>query len=318
MGSSTEKILSYALGGIIGAIAGYILIASHMEMNLQSESEALILVVITTVIGLLFSFAIVEYRHAKELKKNTLIRDETVALITHEMRTGLTSTGWAIDLVLKKYKQNMSEGDVQLLQDIVTSIHTTVMHSVNLLDVSLLDIKKLAIALTWTKLEKVAEMFKEVLEKYAIGAEHKGIELIRSIALDHERMAEVDMMRLRIILENLLENAIQYTLGDGGRKKTITVMIKNNEKDMEISVADTGIGIPVSEQQKIFGEFFRASNARSKLSAGSGIGLYTCAQYVKAHRGTIRFESKEGEGTTFFVTIPLKTAIDVEDFAKKI
>ncbi len=87
---------------------------------------------------------------------------------------------------------------------------------------------------------------------------------------------------------------------------------------MLISVSDTGIGIPESEQEKIFGEFYRASNARVKLSSGSGIGLYTCAQYVQAHRGTIRFESKENVGTTFFITIPLKTIADVNEFLNKI
>lgn len=318
MSTLAEKILSYLLGGIFGVVVGFIILSFHMDGMFDSAIERAALVIITTVVGILSSIAIIEYKTSKEMKKNTLIRDETVALITHEMRTGLTSTGWAIDLVLKKYKQHMTSDDVQLLQDIVTSIHTTVMHSVNLLDVSLLDIKKLTIALTWTKLVEVEEMFKEVLEKYSIGAGQKGIEFAHSLVLDHERQAEVDLMRLRIILENLLENAIQYTIGDAAKRKVITVAISNDDRNVNISVTDNGIGIPASEQQKIFGEFYRASNARKKLSAGSGIGLYTCSQYVKAHRGTITFESKEGEGTTFHISIPLKTAADVQDFAHKI
>ncbi len=315
MNALTEKILSFALGGVIGVIIGFIVLSFRIEGMLESDLEKAALISISGVIGILFAIAILEFRDSREMKKNTLIRDETVALITHEMRTGLTSTGWAIDLMLKKYRQAMSADDIQLLEDIVASIHTTVMHSVNLLDVSLLDIKKLTIALTLTKLAKVSEMFKEVLEKYSIGASQKGITLSSSLMLDHEHEAEVDLMRLRIILENLLENAIQYTLGN---KKEIEVVISNDDKSMNIVVADSGIGIPAAEQPKIFAEFYRASNARKKLSSGSGIGLYTCAQYVKAHRGTIRFESKEGEGTKFFISIPLKTVADVGDFAAKI
>ena len=313
-----ERLLTYLLGGIAGAVAGLILLSVDMPIVFETKIEEAFLLVIMTVIGFLCAIAITEYKGEREMKKNTLIRDETVALITHEMRTGLTSTGWAIDLMLKKYKQAMSADDVQLLQDIVASIHTTVMHSVNLLDVSLLDIKKLKIALTWTKLDKVEEMFKEVLEKYSIGSAQKQISLISNVVLDHSREAEVDMMRLRIILENLLENAIQYTLGENGAPKTITVTIGNDQKNMEISVKDTGIGIPEADQPKIFNEFYRAGNARKKLSAGSGIGLYTCAQYTKAHRGTIRFQSKEGQGTTFFVSVPLKTSVNVKEFAEKI
>ncbi len=318
MENTIERLLTYLLGGIAGAVAGFILISIDMPAMFETKLEETFLIAITTVIGFICSVAISEYRSATEMKRNTKIRDETVALITHEMRTGLTSTGWAIDLMLKKYKQAMSAEDVQLLQDIVSSIHTTVMHSVNLLDVSLLDIKKLKIALTWTKLDKVEEMFKEVLEKYSIGSAQKGIELASDLSLDHNKGAEVDLMRLRIILENLLENAIQYTLGENGMKKAISVSIHNDGQNLNISVKDNGIGIPESDQPKIFNEFFRASNARKKLSSGSGIGLYTCAQYAKAHRGTIAFTSKEGQGTTFLITVPLKTAADVKDFAEKI
>ncbi len=318
MSSTAEKILTYALGSIVGAVAGFLLLSMQMDAVFETPPEQVALIVITTTIGLLGAIATVAYRSSKEMKHNSLIRDETVALITHEMRTGLTSTGWAIDLVLKKYSSAMAADDVKLLQDIMASIHTTVMHSVNLLDVSLLDIKKLVIALTWTKLGEVSEMFTEVLEKYSIGADQKGIRLVSMVKLDPNLMAEVDMMRLRIILENLLENAIQYTLGDASGRKVVTVTIGNDDKNMSLSVADTGIGIPAAEQKKIFGEFYRASNARKKLSSGSGIGLYTCSQYVKAHRGTITFESTEGAGTTFHVTVPLKTAADVDDFARKI
>jgi signal transduction histidine kinase len=318
MNNKIERALSYVIGGIAGAIIGFTIISLNMQSVFETKMEESLVVIITVVIGLLCSVAIIEYRNAKQTRRNTDIRDETVALITHEMRTSLTSTGWAIDLVLKKYKQAITADDIKLLEGLVASIHTTVMHSVNLLDISLLDINKLVIALTWTSLGKVEEMFKEILEKFSLGASQKGIELQGSIALDHDHEVEVDMMRLRIILENLLENAIQYTLGDKGVEKKIMVTVNNDRKNMSLSVSDTGIGIPESEQRKIFGEFYRASNARTKLSAGSGIGLYTCAQYVKAHRGTIRFESKEGKGTTFFVTIPLRTAADVEDFAKKI
>ncbi len=318
MNTLTEKILSHVLGGILGIVVGFTVLSFNIGGMFDTVTEQVALVTVMAVIGILGSVTILEYRATKEMKRNTLIRDETVALITHEMRTGLTSTGWAIDLVLKKYKQAMSAEDVQLLEDIVASIHTTVMHSVNLLDVSLLDIHKLSIALTWVKLDKVHEMFKEVVEKYSIGAGQKGITLKSDIVLDQDRQAEVDVMRLRIVLENLLENAIQYTQGDAGLEKTISVSITNDSKNMNLKVSDTGIGIPQSEHAKIFSEFYRASNARRKLSSGSGIGLYTCAQYVKAHRGTIRFESEEGKGTSFFVTVPLKTAADVEDFANKI
>ena len=314
MNSSLEKFLSYVLGGVTGFAGGLIVVSFHMEI-FETNGLSSIVLLVFSLVGVLIAMLLTEYRLAKFLKKNGAIRDETVALITHEMRTALTSSGWAIDLILNKYKTVIVPEDILLLKDAVGSIHSTVMHSVNLLDVSLLDINKLSISLEWIKLEKIENMFKEILEKYKIGANKESITLTGGISLSHDRMAEVDMLRLRIVLENLIENSIQY-IGTG--TKSIDVKISNDEKNMIIVVKDSGIGIPESEREKISSEFFRASNARKALGSGSGIGLYICYRYVRAHRGAIRFESAEGKGTTFFITIPLNTVADVEGFLKKI
>jgi signal transduction histidine kinase len=317
MTTTFERIISYILGAIVGAGLGSLLVS--LRMPILDEVQAEVIARIMPLIGLLVSMVIVEYQNERAVKRNNAIRDETVALITHEMRTSLTSTGWAIGLVLKKYETTIVPEDKKLLTGVLDSIHTTVMHSVNLLDVSLLDIGKLSISLEWTKLQKVQGMVDEMIEKYTLGAAGHGINLVHTCHLDPERMAEVDMLRLRIILENLLENAIQYTVEDkSSEKNTITMTMSNDEKSMRISIADTGIGIPESEKEKIFSEFYRASNARRKLSTGSGIGLYTCAKYVAAHRGEIRFESTENVGTTLYISIPLKTEADVQGFLQKI
>jgi two-component system phosphate regulon sensor histidine kinase PhoR len=314
MSGILERIISYILGGLLGTAVGLTIVSFKIPMFEQAGLST-VLVAITTIIGLLTSIIIIETRAERVMKHNNAIRDETVALITHEMRTALTSTGWAIDMVLKKYADKLSEDDKVMLKDSTGSIHQTVMHSVNLLDISLLDIGKLNISLEWTTLDKVEHMFHEVIEKYTLGSIKNGVKLIGTATLDHERKAEVDMMRLRIVLENLIENALQY-IGNG--KKEITVTITNDAKNMKMVVKDTGIGIPAKEKDKIFSEFYRASNARKALGSGSGIGLYTCCRYIKAHRGTLAFESKEGEGTTFFATVPLNTVADVDGFLKKI
>ena len=311
--SKLERIISYVLGAIAGAGAGSLLVAYAMPAVDPMCEE--IIQQLMPLIGLLIAMAVVEYKHVRLMKHENALRDETVALITHEMRTSLTSTGWAIGMMIKKYQTAIEENDAKLLQGVVDSIHTTVMHSVNLLDVSLLDIGKLAISLQWTDLGKVDEMFNEMINKYSLGMKSKGIEFRSGVKLSTGKMVEVDMMRLRIIVENLLENAIQYTLGS---EKNISLSVSNDDKEMHIQVSDTGMGIPETEKEKIFQEFYRASNARKALSTGSGIGLFTCAKYVKAHRGTIRFESQEGKGTTFFIDIPLKTEADVKGFIQKI
>lgn len=314
MYSIIEKNLTYAIGGILGMIVGYIGISSFPLPDALRDERSLI-IIIFIILGTLVSVIFVKHREIKIINKNNKIRNEMISLINHEMKTGLTSTGWTLKMVLDKYPDQIEESDKVMLDNVIKSIYTTINHSVNLLDVSLTDIEKLSISLEEKKLNEVEIMFKEVLEKYTLGTKQSGINFTTDIKLDENRQAEIDMLRLRIILESLLENSIQYTIGE---KKVIHVSIYNDENSLLIKVSDTGIGIPESEKSSIFKEFFRANNARKVLSSGSGIGLYTTAQYVKAHRGKIRFDSEEGVGTTFYVTIPLKTVADVGEFLDKI
>lgn len=308
-----EQIISYFLGLILGFVSGLILLSLDLKF-LEYENKYAVLV-ITSLLGFIIYIALAEFEKRKVMKRNNSVRNEAIALITHEMRTGLTSTGWAIQMILQKYGNVIEAPDKSNLEVVLDSIHTTVLHSVNLLDISVLDLSKLSISLEWVPLEKIEKVLGEVLKEFSIGAEKKKIEFVANLKLDKEKQAEVDMLRLRIILGNLLENAIQYTINE---KRLIKVDINNTDKNLNITVSDTGIGIPATEQEKIFEEFYRGSNARAKLPTGSGIGLYACSQYVKAHKGTIRFESREDIGTTFYVSIPLKTKEDINEFMKKI
>ncbi len=314
MNKIIERIIYLILGATAGFVAGRFIMSLSLDF-ITNDTQGMCFEILGMVIGVLIVIIFLFYKHEKISRENGVLRNETVALITHEMRTALTSTSWAITYILKNYEMNIKDDDKKMLDGVIKSIHTTVMHTVDLLDVSLLDIGKLSISLEWIKLGKIEEMIHEVVEKYKMGTEKDGIALIADIKLDPNKEVEVDTLRLRIILENLLENSIQYTKND---IKEIAITVSNSPTTLNITVRDTGIGIPEKEQEYIFGEFYRASNARKKLSSGSGIGLHMCAQYVKAHHGTIRFESKENEGTTFYITLPLKSIADTNEFLKKI
>ena len=115
-----------------------------------------------------------------------------------------------------------------------------------------------------------------------------------------ELMVRADLKMLDIIFENLLSNAIKYT-PDGGK-----VMLSSSwgdDKQVTIGVSDTGIGIPKAEKKHIFQSFYRASNAVKSQEMGSGLGLVLTRQLVQRLGGTLTFESKEGEGTTFIMTL---------------
>jgi signal transduction histidine kinase len=112
---------------------------------------------------------------------------------------------------------------------------------------------------------------------------------------------QADQERLAMIFQNLIENALKYTIKEG----TITVKAEARPRDLLISVTDQGIGIPAQEQKNIFSKFFRAENAKKTETDGNGLGLHTTRRVVERHGGTIWFESVEGQGSTFYFTIPL-------------
>lgn len=110
---------------------------------------------------------------------------------------------------------------------------------------------------------------------------------------------ELDPHRFRHVIDNLVSNALKYSSGE------VRVKVRREHDRGMIEVADDGIGIPGDELQTLFTRFGRASNARGKGISGSGIGLYVARKIVDVHRGTISVRSKENEGTTFTVLLPL-------------
>lgn len=142
----------------------------------------------------------------------------------------------------------------------------------------------------------------------------KNIDLDYSSYLNHQLFIMVDLRRIKQVVENLLENAINYTPKNG----KIGIVLTNDKNNFKFRIFDTGVGITKKEQPKIFSKFFRATNARKLQSTGTGLGLYLCKNFIEGHQGKIWFESEEGKGTTFSFNIPLKAKVEIEELFRKI
>ena len=116
-----------------------------------------------------------------------------------------------------------------------------------------------------------------------------------------EVTADVDEVKLSLAFNNLVENAIKYNKEGGWVKVTLDA----DHKAFYVTVADSGIGIPEEFQEHIFERFYRVDKARSRETGGTGLGLAITKSVVLMHQGSIKVESKEGEGTVFTVRIPL-------------
>ena len=113
--------------------------------------------------------------------------------------------------------------------------------------------------------------------------------------------ADVDEVKISIALNNLIENAIKYNYDDGW----VRVTLNADHKFFYVKIQDSGVGIPEEFQEKIFERFYRVDKARSRETGGTGLGLSLTRNVILLHRGSIKVYSKEKEGTTFTVRIPL-------------
>ncbi len=116
-----------------------------------------------------------------------------------------------------------------------------------------------------------------------------------------EVTADVDEMKLSLALSNLVENAIKYNMESGW----VRVTLDADHKFFYVKVADSGIGIPEEFQEHVFERFYRVDKARSRETGGTGLGLSITKKIILMHQGALKLQSKEGEGSTFTVRIPL-------------
>jgi signal transduction histidine kinase len=150
----------------------------------------------------------------------------------------------------------------------------------------------------------VGETARRVVDKLLPFAHDKAISLW--LQASDRQMVTWDEEKLERLLALLIENAIKYTFDGGKVDVVLAVVLEKGERQLTIEVRDNGIGISAEALPRIFDRFYRQDQARTRRSGGHGLGLAIARNIVEMGRGTIRAESKEGEGSAFHVRIPLR------------
>lgn len=228
----------------------------------------------------------------KEMEKS---RQEFVSNVSHELKTPITSMKILADSLLMQ-----DNVPVELYEDFMNDI----VHEIDRENQIITDL------LTLVKMDKtqadlnitsvsINELLEVLLKRISPIAEKRNI----TIRLETMRqvVAEVDEVKLSLACNNLIENAVKYN-HDGGK---VDVSLNADHKFFYIRVKDTGVGIPEECQEQIFERFYRVDKARSRETGGTGLGLAISRNVILMHKGSIRVHSKEGEGATFILRIPL-------------
>jgi len=226
-------------------------------------------------------------------------KTEFVSLASHQLRTPIAAMKWNIELLLSKYGEALAPEERVYIDKAMGNVKNMDMLVGDFLNAARFELGTLVAE----KTEINAPLFfNEVIEEHRGRAETKRINLVREEDAQIATLVS-DVRLLRMVVSNLISNAIKYTPDEG----RVTVRTKAEGGNVVIVVSDTGMGIPLDEQDRLFSKIFRASNAQAQVPDGTGLGLYIVDQAVKVLGGTITFVSEENRGTTFTVTIPRGT-----------
>lgn len=226
-----------------------------------------------------------------EQKKLDRAKTEFVSLASHQLRTPVSTIKWYTEMLLSGDLGEMSPKQKDYV-NIVYKVNEDMVELINtLLNVSRIEIGTLKVEKTDTN---VAELAESVLLELSAQIESKKLNIFRQYNGSLKKV-ENDPKLLRIVLQNLLSNAVKYTPEHGN----IRIIFKESLLGKTIMIADSGVGIPEAEQDKIFTKMFRASNVYG--GQGTGLGLYLVKSIVKTIGGEISFVSEENKGTTFTI-----------------
>lgn len=241
--------------------------------------------------------AIILFRDITKEREIDQAKTELVSLASHQLRTPLSAINWYAEMLIGQEVGTLTEKQREYLQALSDANHRMIELVNSLLNVSRIDLGTFAIDPTPIDFASIGRSVLSELESQVLVKK-------LTVTVNHDPnlpSVSADPKLVRIIFQNLLSNAVKYT-PPGGK---ITLALSLAPPDLLITVTDTGYGIPAAAQGKIFTKLFRADNIRDKEAEGTGLGLYIVKSIVEASGGRISFDSLEGKGTTFRVSMPL-------------
>ena len=227
-------------------------------------------------------------------------KDDFLTVAAHQLRTPLGTMKWNLEMLARGDYGKIPVTIKRTLLELIDSDNHMIKLVNGLLNVSRID-------RGFIKEDPQPTDVREIISKVCTDMKNEAAKKVVAITVDPSSSGEdtprilIDRDRLRMVIENLVGNAIKYNQKHG----TISISVIRKAKKIEISIADSGIGIPRKDYDRIFSKFYRAENAVKATPDGTGLGLFVVASYVKGWGGTLAFTSTVNKGSKFVITLPL-------------
>lgn len=281
---------------IMGLIIIIAMAATYFIARLYTGPEIVILLeaIITSVLFIIGHLIIQGF---DGLAKLNATMSDFISIASHQLRTPLTHLRWTIELLLEDKNFSATPKQLEHLAYINNNSKRMVTLVNDLLNVSRIERGSLILKPDSFSMEK---LITDLINDFASTAQAHNISFETDFVANLPQ-AYADSDKIHEVLQNLIDNAIRYTPNKGN------VLIKTEKKNglVLVTVKDSGVGIPEEDYRKIFQKFFRSPNAMKYQTEGSGLGLFIARGIIKASGGRIGFVSEEGQGTTFWFTLPI-------------
>jgi len=280
----------------MGLVTAAVMFGTYfLSQRFYDETTTIASVSLSAVLIMTIGYFIVQ--STEKLALANIIKTEFISILSHQLCGPLSSIKWNFEVLREDLKKNESFHKQEVFLNNIQEANEKMLKMVTqLLEVVRIDQGRVAFEMENIRLEGLIE---EVI------AELKNTCDDMKVGIDFQYdkdlpLVYADSKKMKVVLDNLISNAVKYSLRSG----KVEVTAEKDEKRILLKIRDYGVGIPQYQHSRVFEKFFRSNNSSRYRTEGVGIGLYLAKAILKHFGGEVWFESKEGKGSTFYVSLP--------------